>query len=87
MYSDFAHVIAAEGARDLTGFGSGTNFEKFRTKARAFPRAHQDHITIHKLRMNQPLTRTDLAEVERVLAESGVAQTLGARKRRRPGWA
>ena len=30
---------------------------KFRAKARAFLREHQDHIAIHKLRMNKPLTR------------------------------
>lgn len=35
-------------------------------------RAHQDHIAIHKLRTNRPLTPTDLSELERMLAESGV---------------
>ena len=45
---------------------------KFRAKARAFLREHQDHIAIHKLRMNKPLTATDLAELERMLVESGV---------------
>ena len=35
-------------------------------------RAHEDHIALHKLRRNQPLTQADLAELERMLAESGV---------------
>lgn len=40
-------------------------------KARQFLKAHEDHIAIHKLRSNEPLTRTDLAELERILIESG----------------
>ena len=35
-------------------------------------REHQGHLTIHKVRMNEPLTASDLAELERMLAESGV---------------
>jgi type I restriction enzyme, R subunit len=35
-------------------------------------RAHQDHVAIHKLRMNRPLTSADLAELERMLVQSGV---------------
>ena len=30
------------------------------------------HAAIRKLRMNRPLTRADLAELERMLTESGV---------------
>jgi type I restriction enzyme R subunit len=35
-------------------------------------RAHQDHVAIHKLRMNRPLTVADLAELQRMLAQNGV---------------
>ena len=35
-------------------------------------KTHQDHVAIHKLRMNKALTQVDLAELERMLAESGV---------------
>ncbi|WP_347710588.1 type I restriction-modification enzyme R subunit C-terminal domain-containing protein [Desertifilum sp. FACHB-1129] len=34
--------------------------------------AHKDHLTIHKLRFNQPLTTTDLDELERILLDSGI---------------
>ncbi|MCU0834663.1 MAG: DUF4145 domain-containing protein [Chromatiaceae bacterium] len=44
----------------------------FLAKARAFLRQHLDHVTIHKLRTNKPLTASDLAELERMLGESGV---------------
>jgi type I restriction enzyme R subunit len=33
-------------------------------KARQFLKAHENHITIHKLRLNQPLTGSDLSEVD-----------------------
>lgn len=46
--------------------------DRFRAKARQFLLAHQDHLTIHKLRFNQPLTATDLDELERILLESGI---------------
>ncbi|MGH8248796.1 MAG: type I restriction-modification enzyme R subunit C-terminal domain-containing protein, partial [Gammaproteobacteria bacterium] len=72
IYTDFEDVMGAETGVVLPGFGEGTDFAKFRAKVQAYLRAHQDHIAIHKLRMNKPLTDADLAELERMLAESGV---------------
>jgi type I restriction enzyme R subunit len=72
LYTDFEDEMGAEVPIELPGFASGEDFERFRAKARAFLRAHEDHIAIHKLRRNQPLTPADLAELERMLAESGV---------------
>ncbi len=62
-------------AIDLPGLASAGEYERFRAKARAFLREHQDHVTIYKLRMNKALTATDLAELERMLRESGVGGT------------
>lgn len=75
VYTDFEDVIGGETHIALPGFAEGTSYEKFRTKARAFLRSHQDHVVIHKLRMNKPLTDTDLGELERILVESGVGET------------
>ena len=72
IYTDFEDEMGGETAVELPGFGQGTDYAKFRAKAQAFLRAHQDHIAIHKLRMNKPLTAADLAELERMLGESGV---------------
>ena len=38
---------------------------------RHFLRAHESHVAINKLRMNRPLTETDIAELERMLIEEG----------------
>lgn len=72
LYTDFEDEMGDERGVELPGFTVGNGFEKFRIKAQAFLRAHQDHVTIHKLRMNKALTAADLAELERMLAESGV---------------
>src|SRR5258705_4837084 len=74
IYTDFEDQMGGETAVELPGFAEGTNYAKFRAKAQAFLRAHQDHVAIHKLRMNKALTAADLAELERMLIESGVGE-------------
>jgi len=71
IYTDFEDELGEEKHFDLPGFAAPDNYERFRVKARQFLKAHEDHIAIHKLRSNEPLTRTDLAELERILIESG----------------
>jgi type I restriction enzyme R subunit len=56
----------------LPEFESAADRGKFLIKARQFLRTHENHITIHKLRLNQPLTGSDLAELERMMLEAGV---------------
>ncbi len=46
--------------------------ERFRQKVQAYLRRHEDHIAIHRLRMNKPLTADDLAQLEQMLVENGV---------------
>src|SRR5206468_1574090 len=53
IYTDFEDVMGGETHVVLPGFGEGTDYAKFRAKAQAFLRAHQDHMAIHKLRMNK----------------------------------
>jgi len=72
IYTDFVDEMGEGTGVDLGGFTAGEDLEKFRAKAQAFLRAHQDHAAIRKLRMNRSLTAADLVELERMLAESGV---------------
>ncbi len=72
IYTDFEDEMGSETQVLLPGFGEGAGYAKFRAKAQAFLRAHQDHIAIHKLRLNKALTAADLAELELMLVESGV---------------
>ena len=73
VYTDFEDDLG-EGARTvLEGVSVGTDLERFRRKARHFLEANRDHIAIQKLRLNEPLTPTDLKELERFFIEAGVA--------------
>jgi len=71
VYTDFEDLMGGETGFTLPGFAVGTDQAKFVTKARAFLRQRLDHVVIAKLRRNKPLTASDLAELERLLGESG----------------
>ncbi len=71
LYTDFTDEIGAGQEVEFGQFVSADAFAKFREKARHFLRQHESHVAIHKLRTNHPLTPTDLAELERMLMESG----------------
>jgi type I restriction enzyme R subunit len=71
MYTDFEDLMGPEVEVPLTGFAVGTDQPRFLAKVRAFLREHLNHVAVAKLRMNRPLTASDLAELERLIAESG----------------
>lgn len=71
IYTDFEDAVGEAAEVMLPLGGSAGDFERFRAKVRAFLRAHEDHIALHKLRRNLPLTPADLAELDRMLAASG----------------
>jgi type I restriction enzyme R subunit len=71
LYTNFEDAIGEAQEVVFETFVSADAFAKFKAKARHFLKAHEDHITIRKLRTNVALTPTDLAELERMLVESG----------------
>ncbi|MEQ1904607.1 MAG: DEAD/DEAH box helicase family protein, partial [Pirellulaceae bacterium] len=72
IYTDFEDVLGSEAEIELPGFTTDSSFEKFRMKAQAFLRAHQDHPSIRKLRNNKPLSSKDLDALENILASNGL---------------
>lgn len=72
VYTDFEDLMGGEQEVVLPGLAVGTDYSKFLAKTRAFLRQHLDHVAVHKLRTNKPLTASDLAELERMLAASGL---------------
>ena len=48
-----------------------TNWERFKAKARAYLREHEDNIALHRLRHNRQLTPTDLDALQGLLEASG----------------
>ena len=67
------------------GAATGTDFERFRAKARAYLRAHADHVALQKLRRNRPLTETDLDELDRMLTEAGLGDPADLARARTEG--
>jgi type I site-specific restriction endonuclease len=51
---------------------AGVNMERFKAKTRQFLKAHQNNKAVQKIRMNVPLSRQDLSELEILLIENGV---------------
>jgi type I restriction enzyme R subunit len=80
IYTDFVDELGDEKHVELSVFTHDDVFEKFREKARVFLRAHQDHLAVQKLRLNQPLTKTDIEELERMLIEVGGASPENLRR-------
>ncbi len=76
IYTDFEDVLGGATDVALPGFGVGTDYAKFRAKAQAFLRAHQDHIAIHKLRIS--LVGMDREAAKEALAGFLVGKTLSA---------
>jgi type I restriction enzyme, R subunit len=87
LYTDFEDEIGDETSFDLLGITPPQDMERFRAKARAFLRDHQDRVAIHRLRMNKPLTPTDLVELASLLAENGIgdAETIARAKEESQG--
>ena len=72
VYSDFEDEIGESRQATLAGSAAvGTDFERFKAKARVFLLDHEDRLALQKLRRNRPLTAADLAELERMLHEAG----------------
>lgn len=72
VYTDFEDERGTETLVNLPEVSTGMDYERFRSKAQQFVKAHDNHLTIQKLRRNVPLTATDLEELERILLEAGI---------------
>lgn len=80
VYSDFEDQLRSIESVPLPMFSAGVDMERFREKALAFLRENMDHPALHKVRWNEPLTKGDLAELERLFVESGTASAEVIRK-------
>jgi type I restriction enzyme R subunit len=71
VYTDFEDELGAvTEVPDLIRPSPG--LQNYRLKVERFIREHEDHVTIHRLKINQPITATDIAGLEAILfAENG----------------
>jgi type I restriction enzyme, R subunit len=86
VYTDFIDDLGeVEEVALHRGGAPGTDFERFREKARAYLRAHADHVALQKLHRNRPLTQMDLDELDRVLTEAGLGEPVDLARARTEG--
>ena len=71
VFTDFEDEMGDGREVVIEGMAVGTDMDSFKRKARHFLKSYENHIAILKLRRNEPLTSTDLAELERVFISSG----------------
>ena len=76
VYTDFEDELGETTTVALPQVTAGLNMAKFRDKARQFLKAHESHVALQRLRRNQPLTPTDLVELEQMLVQAGGTQSL-----------
>ncbi len=76
VYSNFEDQIGEGELIDLPQVTAGLNMAKFKDKARVFLRAHENHLSLQRLRRNQSLTPADLVELEKMLIDAGGSPAL-----------
>ncbi|MGF6303114.1 type I site-specific restriction endonuclease [Paraburkholderia sp. WC7.3d] len=76
VYTDFEDELGESAIIDLPQVTAGLNMGKFKEKARQFLKAHESHLSLQRLRRNQPLTQSDLIELEKMLLDAGGTQSL-----------
>ena len=74
VYTDFEDELSDATEVDLPGVTPGMNFERFRAKAAAYLKQHEDHVSLQRLRRNKQLTPDDLTALEEMLLASGAGQ-------------
>lgn len=74
VYTVLTDEIGTSSEVALKDFSTGINLAQYKRKVEAYIRANENHIAIAKLRLNKPLTPTDLQELERFVYESDVVE-------------
>lgn len=71
VYTDFIDSIDEHRDLTITRASVGLDRRAFRAQLYAFLTAHDNVVALRKLRTGRPLTDADLAELERILIETG----------------
>jgi type I restriction enzyme R subunit len=74
VYTDFEDELGEATIVGLSGVTPGTNFERFKAKAAAYLKDHEDHLALQRLRRNLQLTPEDLSSLEQMLVSAGGKQ-------------
>jgi len=76
VITDFEDELGRGETIDLPEVGTGIDKTRFKIKVRRFAEAHMDHIALQKIWRAEPITAMDVEELQRMLIEQGVADTV-----------
>lgn len=72
VYTDFEDMLDEAQLVELPQVTSGMHWDRFRAKATAYLKEHEDHVALQKLRRNKQLTPEDINSLaEMLVASSG----------------
>ena len=71
VVTDFEDQLSASVEVSLPNLSAAIDRSQYKKKFLQFLNDHQDHLALKKVKYNEPLTTTDLKELERMLFESG----------------
>ncbi|MEV8164597.1 DEAD/DEAH box helicase family protein [Rothia kristinae] len=71
VYTDFVDTLGTATPVELRQVTPGLNAKRFKEKATAYLREHEDDIALQKLRRGRQLTPSDLESLERMLVQAG----------------
>lgn len=75
IYTDFEDELSEAREVTLLGVVSATSSIQYKKKMMSFLKANENHIVLHKLKHNVPITETDIQDLERLLFETGEVGT------------
>lgn len=71
VYTAFEDELGETSVIELPQVAAGLNMSKFKEKARVFLKSQESHLSLQRLKRNQPLTQSDLSEFEKMLLDAG----------------
>lgn len=71
VYTDFEDTIGDQKPVELPWVAAGTNWARFKAKARAYLQEHDNNAALRRLKGNLQLYATDMSDLEELLLASG----------------
>jgi type I restriction enzyme R subunit len=71
VITDFEDEIGQGTEVVMPRVSAAINKAEYKKKFKAFLQAHESHISLQKVKMNEPLTKSDIEQLEKMLFESG----------------
>jgi type I restriction enzyme R subunit len=75
VITSFVDDLDYEGINDHDLVPNYTNLQSYKDRVEAYIRKHKDHLVIHKLKTNKPITETELDLLEELLFDGKIVGT------------